>query len=434
MKCPVIKTLLLLLLCAPALGWSDTSDPYPQAIAAFKAGDFEEARDLFTEAYAAGRSGPRLLFNLGVVHFKLGEYDKARASFELLVSDAQWGTLAEYNLGLIADASGDAEAAQRHYRTVYQRADSPKLRGLASSRINGMSVTAADEGRWYGSFATGAGYDDNVVLANDDALQAISDEDDYFAEVSGATGGFISGDYQNGWAVDLDGYYRFYQDLNDFDFGSAGAGTNYNRMVGKWHLQAGGRVGGQFAGGEHFTSNGTARFRAYRGFDTFGVRISNDAEYVDGASDYDYLTGWRNRLTTELLRTSADTRLRLGYQLELNDRDDLVTADEFFNYSPTRHQLFAEGTFNLSDRFTVLTRAAFRKSDYDDDNVMDDGQGNAVIGKRDDNRISATLGLSYRVTKHWYAFGEYVYTDIDADLETFSYENNQMMVGIRSDF
>ena len=44
------------------------------------------------------------------------------------------------------------------------------------------------------------------------------------------------------------------------------------------------------------------------------------------------------------------------------------------------------------------------------------------------------FGRSYQVTKHWYAFGEYEYTDNDADLETFSYENNQVMLGIGSDF
>jgi len=428
---------LLIVVCAAGgNSWASASDSYQAGIRAFNALDYEQALAQFIAARQAGMESPTLHYNLGATYYKLGKYRPAAAEFSSIGEDPNWGALAQYNLGLISEKLGERDAAQRHFETASREASSAKLRRMADAKLAETSgprpAAAAADSDWSRYFSLGAGYDDNVILSNDATLVAASGNADYFADAAAFVSGYLAGNYADGWRLDLGATYRGYTDLDDFDFGTGFAGAAYNRLVGGWHLQAGAIGMLQLAGGDHYTSQATFRARAYHRLGRLGLRLTNDFGLIKGASDFDYLSGIQNRLTLELIGQLDQVRLRGGYRFEINDRDDLATADEFFSYSPTRHDLFGVIEMPLSKRLSGEVRADFQSSDYADDNVEIEVDNTVTVAARDADRLSVTVHLGFRITSKWQLFGEFEHSNNDSNFDRYSYNSNRYMLGIES--
>lgn len=428
------RSSLYLFLCAffiSSASWGAADSDFADGIDASKAGDYHAALQNFTDAQSASMDSAVLTFNIGVAHYKLGNYRQSKTFFARITNDSKWGALAEYNLGLLSEKMGQEQLARTHYRRAAERATTTKLRQLANAKVTTQptrNIRADDAWIAYSSLA--AGVDDNVLLADDALLGTVSDEEDSFIDVLGAASQFIKGDYADGWRLDLTGYYRGYSDLDDFDFGMVSAGLTYNRLLGDWHVQTGVKADTQFTGGDGFTSGGTFRVRAYHKFGDLGLRLTNDFGVIEGSNDYDYLSGTQNRTSVELIRKLDRTRLRLGYRYDMNDRDDLTLADEFFSYSPTRHRVFAAVEQTFSDKVSAEVRVSFRNSEYDDQNTEIEPDNTVTQTTRDEDRFGANIRVGYRITNRWRLFGEYQYIDNDANIDRYNYDSSIYMVGI----
>ena len=411
--------------------WSASHESFTEGLRAAKTGDYSAALTHFTDAENSGMDSPVLRFNLGVVHYKLGKYGQAKTYFAQIISDAKWGALAEYNLGLLSEKIGQDQQARTHYRQAAKQATTPKLRQLANAKVASQPDRNTDlDDSWIAYTSVAAGFDDNVLLADDALLTAISNEEDYFLDLVGAGSRFVKGDYADGWRVDLTGYYRAYSDLDEFDFGMVSAGTVYNRLVDDWHVQAGFKADMQFTGGDAFTSGGTFRLRAYHKFGEIGLRLTNDFGLIEGADDYDYLSGTQNRTSLELIRSLDRTRMRIGYQLNLDDRDDLGLTNEFFSYSATRHGVFAAIEQSFSNALSAEVRVNFRTSEYDDDNIEVEFDSSVTQRTRDEDRVSGNVRVAYRLSDRWNVFGEFQYIDNDANFDRYNYDSSVFMMGI----
>ena len=308
------------------------------------------------------------------------------------------------------------------------------MKQLAESKLAALPTAAAETRDWFGIASIAAGYDDNVVLLNDQSLQSVSNQDDYFSEALAGASRFISGDVKRGWRTDFSGYYRKYADQSDYDFGSASTGLVYNRISGSTQWQLGGKAEAQAVGGDAYTASGTLRGQLLRSLGPVSVRLRNDTAYVDGASSFGYLTGWQNRLSVQFARTIGPTALRFGYELELNNRRDDSTATEFFSYSPTWNRIYADATRALSDAFDVGVRTEYQISSYRDDNVQVLADGSIKTAARDDDRISASIRLTYHASPNWGVFGEYSYSNNASNFAEYEYDDNQIMIGIERPF
>jgi hypothetical protein len=410
------------------------ADAYHLGIDAFKQGRYEAARDYFVAAYDSGRHDPTLLYNLGAAQYKLGDYPAAYESFDQIRDDPTWGALALYNLGLIDEKRHDDASAQRHFRAAYETAQSDKLKQLAASKIVAPQNATQDKSNWFGVASLSAGYDDNVVLLNDQSLVSVSNQQDYFSEAFASASGFVSGDVNRGWRADFSGYYRGYRDQSDYDYGGAATGLTYNRVTGNSQWQLGARADAEFVGGDAYTASGSLRAQLLRTIGEFGLRIRNEATYVDGASNYGYLTGWQDRLGIQIARAFGTNALRLGYELELNDRRDDSTATEFFSYSPTWNRFYAAATTSFSDAFDVRLRADYELSRYRDKNVQVNPDGSVSIAARDDDRYSASLRATYHASGKWDVFGEYQYANNSSKFSEYEYNDNQIQIGIERPF
>lgn len=404
---------------------------------AFKQGRYEAAREHFSTAYAAGDRSPTLLYNLGSTQFKLGDYTAARNSFSQVANDPTWGALSLYNLGLIAEKQNDDATAQRNFKAAYDAASSDKLRELAAMKlaVQPAKQTAKKKARdWYGIASLAAGYDDNVVLLNDQSLENVSHKQDYFGEALASASGFVSGDIDRGWRADFSGYYRGYRDQTDYDYGAASGGLAFSRIDANLQWQLGGKVDTQFVGGELYSTSGTLRAQLLRPIGVVSIRLRNDVTYVDGASDFGYLTGWQDRLGLQIYGKQADTSMRVGYELELNDRRDDATPTEFFSYSPTWDRFYASVTQYLTATLDVAVRVEYQFSRYSDDNVQTEPGGAVQVAARDDDRISTSLRTTYHLSEAWDVFGEYTYANNSSKFNDYEYSDNQFAIGIERPF
>jgi tetratricopeptide (TPR) repeat protein len=424
---------LLLAMHLPA--WSASTDEYRLGVDAFKQGRYEAARDHFTAAYHAGRRDATLLYNLGSAQFKLGDYQAAYGSFARIANDPTWGPLALYNLGLVDEKLHHEERAQQHFRAAYEAAQSPKLKQLAALKMGtARQSVEPDNDDWFGIASIAGGFDDNVVLLNDQSLQSVSNQQDYFAEALASASSFVTGSVDGGWRADFSGYYRAYRDQTDYDYGVASTALVYNRISGNSQWQLGGKADAQFVGGDAYTASGSLRAQIMRPIGAVILRVRNDIAYVDGASNFGYLTGWQDRLGLQMGGKIGRTALRLGYELELNNRRDDSTATEFFSYSPTWNRFYADATQPFSDAFDLSLRADYQFSRYRDDNVQVNADGSVSIAARDDDRITASLRVTYHPSNTWGVFSEYVYANNSSKFSEYEYDDNQILIGIERPF
>jgi tetratricopeptide (TPR) repeat protein len=423
---------LLFSICIP--GWC-ADDDYRLGVEAFKQGRYEEARERFAREYAAGAREPTLLYNLGSAQFKLGDYPAARRSFEAVANDPKWGALAQYNLGLIEERLGNVGTAQRHYRVAYATAQSDKLKELAALKVNDRYASASDDDDdWFGIVSLGTGYDDNVVLLNDQSLVGVSNQSDYFAEALASASGFVQGDVEHGWRADAVGYYRGYRDLSDFDYGTTTLGMTYNTMTSTAQWQFGARANAQFVGGDVYTASAIARAQLLKPLGAYRFRGRNDLSYVDGADHFGYLTGWQDRISVQIDRRVGAYVLRAGYEFEWNDRRDSSTSTEFFSYSPVWNRLYVEAVRSFGDALELELRAAYEFSRYDDENVEVQPNGAVSTAARDDDRFAAALRVTYHPFDSWNVYGEYAYSNNSSKFSQYEYTDNQVMLGVERPF
>ncbi len=124
--------------------------------------------------------------------------------------------------------------------------------------------------------------------------------------------------------------------------------------------------------------------------------------------------------------------MRVGYQLELNNRRDLQQGSEFFSVSPTRHSLFASVAVRDIAGWQADTRGEYRVSRYRDPNLIDGGALGILEVKRKDDRFGFALRASRRLAPLWRAFVDYSYYRNQSNLDTYDYGRQQLMVGVEA--
>ena len=421
----------LLLLQQTVFAASD--DSFRQGVAAFRAGNYAEAAHYFEAAEAAGRNDAALQFNLGSTYFKLGNYIAARTHFNRIVSDPAWRSLALYNLGLIDERQGHATGAEQHYRAAIQAADSERLQHLATARLLALQRDggADDASPWYGLVSIGGGYDDNVTLTEDPSILGVSNQGASFADVTAALSGYLAGSWQHGMRLDALGFGEFYQDQTDYNIGMGSLGLTWTQLAGHWYFETGGKGEIQTAGQDVLSQAGTFGIRATRALGkSVRLRLRGEGSWINGASSYDYLTGWRARGGTELQFLHDSGQFSIGYVYEYNARDDYTTATEFLSYSPRRNSGFARLEQRLGTHVTAELRAEYLDAKYpDEDQIV--GQGGAtVIQQRDDKTWTLGARLAWHATDAMDLFADYQYANADSTVEQYSYTQNRALAGI----
>jgi len=415
---------------------ADARDSYRQGVDAFHAGDYATAVSRFEAAEHSGMHDSRLTFNLGSSYFKLGKLDASRRCFSAIANDLQWGALAQFNLGLIDEREGHTDAAQSHFQIAMTRTDSERVRALARQKLRNTTDRASDTPPgWTGFASLGGGFDDNVVLSADPTILGVSDKGDAFANALLGASGYVAGSYNGGLRLDFGASGEAYRDLSDYDAANALVGLAYTKVLGGWFLDTGIRGDASSLGQELFTTSGAYRLRAYHPIsENTGIQLRGEVSYISGASNYDYLTGWRQGLGAEFQIHHTTGLIRVGYNTERNNRDDLTTSTEFFSYSPTRNAGYLGIEQNLGKRVKTELYTEYRVSDYQDEDQVVDASGATIVEQRKDKLLSAGLRTAFNVTDGFGLFLDYRYTNNDSNFETDQYNANRVTLGLESRF
>ena len=104
----------------------------------------------------------------------------------------------------------------------------------------------------------------------------------------------------------------------------------------------------------------------------------------------------------------------------MNDRDDLVTADYRYEYSPLRHTLRAKYTHKVNDSWDLTGDIAYRLSDFPRSSFFN----------RDDNRLSLGFIADYRLDNGFKLSTQLQYTHNESSVDRYDYDRSLIKVGI----
>ena len=389
----------------PAADWQAGQD-------AFASGDHSSALMFFTGARDQGLPGPAVHYNIAVCQYELGDYAAARDTFAMIaLRFPTMRGLAEYNVGLAERRLGNRLAAQRRFIAAWYASEDPKVRALAASQLTELERETPAIG--YGSISVGVGHDDNVALRDRLGLPAGSTAESPLADLFAVLN--IPSARFTGLAFDGALYAVTYPDADEFDQAEVRAGVLYARNTAEWRFRAGLHLVTGTLDGSRFNEEVNTDLRA--------IRILSDAASIELRFRHDEIRGTETMFEgIDGSRSRADVRYRwyrpphyfvLRAGIEDNDRRDA-------SVSPTRQRVQATYYYELGDRWEIEANGAYRASDYDD-----------AAQLREEKLSSIAVGASFVINDDWALSLRYRYSENDSSDPVFSYERNQVTVGVR---
>ncbi|NMT63337.1 tetratricopeptide repeat protein [Marinobacter orientalis] len=424
-----------LMILAPALVAEEPGvrADFESGVSAFDEGDLSTARAHFERARDAGLNTPSLLYNLGVVYFRLGQYESAEAVFLELLG-TRHAPLARYNLGLVMQEKGQDDAAHQWFEQAAGPDSPEKVRALALRQLDRTDPDRSGDTSGSGYLLAAGGYDDNIAGAPDDAS---SNQAGAFADLLAVGNLRIgSGDFGlHGIA-----YTRQYPGDTEFDNSFLSTGASWLKDVGAGELTSTLSLAGSWFGGDALERE--VRLEAeYRPDQCLFASIwsgiecsaSGSVSTIDGGSDFAAYDGEMLRLGVSAWKSLESWLFRGGYELEVNDRKDLASREEFFSVSPLRNLVSAEARYYASGRLSLGARGDIRHSRYRDDHRLVSGT-DVVTRRRTDSRLRGVLLAEYRLTGPWLVLAEYSIVHNDSTIDRYDYNRREVMIGIERAF
>jgi len=430
LPCFVVVVLLLSSVpWRPVAAATDGAQAAEQGIKAFRAADYPAALRSFLDARRAGLDTPVLRYNLGATYYRLGRYPEAEHEFRALAPDPKWAPLAHYNLGLTAQRAGRRQQAMEYFEQAHRITTDPNLRTLAATALERLGGTPPSPGT-SAVVSLAGGYDSNVTLSPDAATVGVSHQSDPFVEALAAASHRLAGNTAHGWVAHGGLVLRKYRDLSRFDLAGSRAGLSYETDSGRLQTSVGGYFDTAYVGGDRFEQTAAVDVQARSRLDAGGdLRGRYQLGHIAAGAGFEYLDGWQQRFTADAGFALTPALLRVGYQLELNNRRDLQQGGEFFSASPTRHSLFATVALRNVGGWQTDARGEYRVSRYDDPNRLN---GGTLEVTRKDDRYGFALRANRRLTALWRAFIDYSYYRNESNLDTYDYSRHQVLAGIEA--
>ncbi|TMH44586.1 MAG: tetratricopeptide repeat protein [Betaproteobacteria bacterium] len=433
LSCFVIVALLLIPVpWQPVRAAADGELAAERGIAAFRAGDYPAALQSFLDALRAGLDTPGLHYDLGATYYRLGRYEEAEREFQALAPDPKWAPLARYNLGLSAQRAGRPQQAMEYFGEAHRTTADPNLRALAATAFERLRG-APPSPQTSAVISLAGGYDSNATLSPDAATVGVSHQGDRFVEALAAATHRLAGNTERGWVAHGGLVLRKYADLSQFDVRGSRAGLSYETDSGRAQTSVGGYFETAYIGGDRLQQVASVDAQASWRLDAGGeLRGRYQFGHIAGGGGFEYLDGRQQRLSADAGFALASALLRVGYQLELNDRRDLQQGSEFFSASPTRHSLFASVALRNLAGWQADARGEYRVSRYRDPNLIDGGAQGILEVTRRDQRYGFALRASRPVAAPWRVFIDYSYYRNESNLDTYDYSRHQLMAGIEA--
>ncbi|WP_288132065.1 tetratricopeptide repeat protein [Microbulbifer sp.] len=430
------KLLAGLLIYAAIAAPAGAVEPFVSGTAAFKDGHYERALALFEQARQAGQQGPSLTYNLGVTLFKLQRYQAAQAQFQQLLDDPEWEEVARLQLGLMAEKQGRPASAVGHYRALTD-GTSPKLRRFALARLTALAQTSdrkptAEEDRGLALLSLSSGYDSNAYSLQNALLTDDSVGEDTYTELFAWGQYRLQGTAEDGWRLHGFAFGRRYSDLDSLNLSSFNLGVSRHVSWQGWLVELGGVAETASLGGERVTSEWRLVGRMQHTFDSGVLTLAYLPGYFAATEDFRYLDGWRQRFEARWTTPLAMLDIDALYRLDLDDRQDLTTADDgFYSYSPRRQTVGLEAELPVAQGWTLNAGSHYRVSHYQDNNRLQDSDGQFKDRARDGTRLRSWVGAELRLLPRLQLDARVVRTVNDENFDIYSYDKTEANLSVR---
>ena len=406
---------VLIFLFSPELLATAESD-YKQGVESYKAGDNGIAVMYFESALKQGMDTVALQYNLASSYYRVGRYEDAKKYFKLLNKTEAMSDLAEYNLGLIAIKQKNGTLARQYFNSIATSGKDEKLIKLSKKHLIALSPK---EDRWHSYLSANLGYDNNISSVSGDSVLNRADS---FIDLFASVDLLVAGKRNNGWIA---GAYLFgieYSDTDTNDEYHLSLGLQRTVKLQSWDTSANFTLSKSTYGGDDF--------QHIAKLDFIGIKPLSKREIIylryqleDIRSDnviYDYLEGWRQRARAEYRNYSKKNIKHIYYELELNDRGELVTSTFAYDYSPTRHTVRGIYTHIFDEHWRLHGDLAYRFSDFSASSTVD----------REDKQWRLALSSDYRFSRTFKLNAKYQYTDNDSSVDRYIYDKSIIRVGL----
>lgn len=398
-------------------------------IAAFKAGNLEQARTLLESAADLGMESRALTYNLGVIYYKTGDFGNAERMF-LQLTETRQRTLAFYNLGLIALARDDEAGARSAFREVVDAGDTDNLTRLAAAQLERLGERAPLP-PWQALVSLAAGYEDNIGLFPDEASSAIEDS---FLESVAAASGYVYRQGQQGLRLLGQAYAREYDTEDDFN-------SHLLRLDAKWEYRLDDyRLHAGIGGDKLWYAN---KPREERGRITTGLTtsacalgaerarcsLSARAEQVSAVSRYDAYDGRHYRLDARYRARLGDWGGGLRYYLEYDDRRNLATEREYFSVSPLGQTLEISTSYHPVQALEIGGVLGYRYNFFRKAHRLRVPEGTWIVN-RVDQRLSLSVNADYRINDTFSVAGGWRGVRNDSNISRYEYDRSTFTLGI----
>jgi len=346
----------------------------------------------------------------------LGRYEDAKKYFKLLNQTEAMRDLAEYHLGLIAIKEKDGSLARHYFNSIASTGKDEKLIALSKKQLSALSKS---EDRWTSFVALNLGYDDNISSVSGDSVLNRADS---FYQLLASADLLLSGRRVDGWTADasLSGIEYSETDTNDeYHFSM---GLRRAMKLDDWYTSAHLNLSKSTYGGDDF--------QTIAKLDIIGRKPVSKRERIclryqaeDIRSDnviYDYLAGWRQRAKAEYRHYAQNNTKHIYYELELNNRGELVTSTGTYEYSPTRHTVRGIYTHIVTKHWWLTGDLSYRISDFSPTPTID----------REDNQWRVALSTDYYFDRTFKVAAKYQYIDNASTIDRYSYDKSIIKVGL----
>ena len=398
--------------CVIASGEED----FKQGLLFYESGEYSRALEKYKSARREGMRTSQIYYHIGKVYFELEDYINAENYFMAIRNAPTMNALAEYNLGLVALKLNEQEKAIKYFKSVIENDRDQKLVFLSRKRLQEYGVV---DNPWSVYVSAKFGYDDNINIAPEDV--ALNESGRFLDTVVSVE--YLLAEKRGGsWTGEARFYRINYFETDSYDEDQYGVSFKRAQRLNDWstHFKLG--IDKLTYGVSDYQSIIFLDARAGNEISDSGV-LNFSFRYEDIRSDlpvYDYLQGWRQKYRFEYYLYATDSRARLYYELELNDRQDLYSGANIYSYSPTRHIVRGVYTKIFNEKWRITGDLSYRISNYPA----------TVSLNRHDDRWKATISVDYRLTKDMRILMSLEYINNDSNDLLYDYDRKVAMVGL----
>jgi|AntDeeMetagen192_2_1112575.scaffolds.fasta_scaffold00165_15 tetratricopeptide (TPR) repeat protein len=400
---------------------------FNKGVESFQRGDLKEAVRYLEQARAAGKDSVGLLYNLGVAHFRVGNLDSAADYFRALLDYPDEQALAHYNLGLIALEQDDADTAAGHFRSADQVQADDRIRGLAREQLARLDAPATAPSPLLGGgtllAGLGAGYEDNLNLANDQTLQeSAAFQDGFFwASQDLARSGNLN--------LRLTGLasFRQYNGASEADQQLVRPGLALDYSWEDWQGTGMADSEWQWLDGDRVERRDRLRAEVSRRFDAGWIDAGGEIVNVAAGRRFPELEGRDIGLDLGVLWFWSDAWVvDLEYRFTDEDRDDLSGQDYFSSTSPRRHGVRAQASFYPEGPWDLRASVFYEHSRYPDPEIREGVEQQ----RRQEDLWRLSSQVRYRLDGGWRLTLDGEWETNSAHLERRDYDRFEVRAGV----